>query len=560
MTLKARGRWLVWARRVIQGACLVLFLWMVLGARSRETGAPGEFYQLFFDFDPLLLVATWLAAHKVPLIMLLSLVTLGVTLVFGRVFCGWVCPLGTIHTMVSALRLAPRDVLVRTENWTRWHLVKYYLLTALVVMALFGSHWIGVFDPLSILYRATTTTLLPGTQYAIEESSTAIYHADPHIGPLHFTSITEPIYRFFRDRVFLIERQSYFGSGFILTLFAAMVLLNLYRKRFWCRYACPLGALLGVFARRPLFRVVTLPDKCNQCALCRVNCQGAARPDQPGDQLPSECFACYNCAALCNWNAITCRFEPPFRAVPLGKLDVSKRALITSGVAGLGSLLMLRLAPQAQARTYNPVLIRPPGARSERDFLERCIQCGLCMKVCPTNGLQPTWLEAGLEGIWTPRLVPRIGYCEYNCNLCCVVCPTEAIQPLTLVEKNKVKIGLATIDTTRCLPYAYDRDCIVCEEHCPVPNKAIYFVAKEVPLRHGGTRIVKQPHIDPELCTGCSECETKCVFKDHPAVRVTSANESRHSPNQPILPGLGGRNAAPATSAAPSPYGDYPPQ
>ena len=135
------------------------------------------------------------------------------------------------------------------------------------------------------------------------------------------------------------------------------------------------------------------------------------------------------------------------------------------------------------------------------------------MKVCPTGGLQPTWSEAGLEGLWTPRLVPRIGQCDYTCNLCGQVCPTEAIQPLTVEEKQKVRIGLASFDVTRCIPYAYARECTVCEEHCPIPDKAIYTIETEVATRSGEKKSIKQPHVDPEKCIGCGICENVCPFR-----------------------------------------------
>lgn len=158
------------------------------------------------------------------------------------------------------------------------------------------------------------------------------------------------------------------------------------------------------------------------------------------------------------------------------------------------------------------------------------------MKACPTGGLQPTGLEAGLEGLWTPHLVARIGHCEYNCNLCGQVCPTEAIAPLSVAEKQKVHIGLAAFDITRCIPYAYGRDCMVCEEHCPIGDKAIYFVEVQLPTRSGEKKAVKQPHVDPLLCVGCGICENVCPLKDRPGVRIFSANETRHPDNQPILP------------------------
>ena len=127
-----------------------------------------------------------------------------------------------------------------------------------------------------------------------------------------------------------------------------------------------------------------------------------------------------------------------------------------------------------------------------------------------SGGLQPTLFEAGLEGLWSPVLVSRIGYCEYGCNVCGQVCPTEAIAPLALDDKKQVKIGLAAFDTGRCLPYAYDRECLVCEEHCPIGDKAIYFVEKEVPRRDGTTIVLKQPRVDPDLCIDCGACVDPC--------------------------------------------------
>jgi ferredoxin len=183
----------------------------------------------------------------------------------------------------------------------------------------------------------------------------------------------------------------------------------------------------------------------------------------------------------------------------------------------------------------NPALIRPPGARPEEEFLQLCVRCGECMKVCLTGGLQPTLLEAGLEGLWSPRLVPRMGYCEYNCTLCGQVCPTQAIRRLLPDEKKKLRIGLAVIDPSRCLPYAFQTNCIVCEEHCPTPRKAIWFEEKEVLTHAGERRRVKQPRVDIELCIGCGICETKCPVQDLPAIRITSANEDRNPENRVLL-------------------------
>ena len=218
-------------------------------------------------------------------------------------------------------------------------------------------------------------------------------------------------------------------------------------------------------------------------------------------------------------------------------IGLSRRAALGTAVGGLAALAFLRATPQSRGQRFHPKLIRPPGARPETEFLARCLGCGLCMKICPTGALQPCVAEAGLEGLWTPRIVPGLGYCDYTCNLCGQICPTEAIEPLPLETKQQTKTGLAAFDTTRCIPYAYGRDCMVCEEHCPVPDKAIYFQEVEILDRDGVPLKIKQPHVDPDLCIGCGVCENVCPYQDHPGIRVFSANETRHPDNQPILPG-----------------------
>jgi ferredoxin len=160
------------------------------------------------------------------------------------------------------------------------------------------------------------------------------------------------------------------------------------------------------------------------------------------------------------------------------------------------------------------------------------VKCGECMKVCTTNGLQPAAFQAGLEGLWTPILMAQQGYCEYMCTLCGQVCPTQAIQKLTLEQKQKTKIGTAMFDRSRCLPWAHATPCIVCEEMCPVPDKAIWYETIQSQDRHGNPVELKQPRVDSEKCIGCGACEAKCPLVDLPAIRVTSIGESRSKKNQ----------------------------
>ncbi len=227
-------------------------------------------------------------------------------------------------------------------------------------------------------------------------------------------------------------------------------------------------------------------------------------------------------------------FRPPKEE----RINLNRRALFGSALAGLGGAMLFRVHPMASGRSYSHALVRPPGSVKEDEFLARCIKCGECMKVCPTNAIHPAFLEAGLEGMWTPVMDMKIGYCEFECTLCTQVCPTDAIKELSVEEKQKIKIGLAFFDKNRCIPYALSRSCIVCEEHCPtVPDKAIWFEEVEV-VNHTGEKIpVKQPHVDPELCVGCGICQNVCPIKDLPGVYVSSAGESRNPDNIFLLGG-----------------------
>lgn len=217
------------------------------------------------------------------------------------------------------------------------------------------------------------------------------------------------------------------------------------------------------------------------------------------------------------------------------KTALSRRSFLTAAGSGAAATVMLNVSPIAQGKTFNPDLIRPPGSLTENDFLTKCVRCGQCMKVCPTNAIHPTTLEAGLAGIWSPFLVMEVGYCEYNCTLCCQVCPTGAIEELTVEEKQQVHIGTAYIDRSRCLPFVFDTPCIVCEEHCPTPKKAIWFEDVTVRDRDGNEKLLKQPHVDPELCIGCGICVVKCPINDPAAIRVTSGGETRNPANQFLL-------------------------
>ena len=182
----------------------------------------------------------------------------------------------------------------------------------------------------------------------------------------------------------------------------------------------------------------------------------------------------------------------------------------------------------------------------EKDFLERCIKCDQCIRACPTNVLQPALMESGLEGIWTPILNMKIGFCEVNCTLCGQVCPTGAIQRITIEEKTgigpfvkegPIKLGTAFYDHGRCLPWSMETPCVVCEEVCPVSPKAIYSREVTIIKRDGNPITLRRPYVDPALCIGCGICEHECPVTDEAAIRVSAVGETRSRDRRLLMDG-----------------------
>ncbi len=184
----------------------------------------------------------------------------------------------------------------------------------------------------------------------------------------------------------------------------------------------------------------------------------------------------------------------------------------------MAGVLLARSGTEAKAA--NALRIRPPGVTDEGKFLAHCIRCSQCMKVCPTAVLQPALLQAGVEGLWTPVLEMRLGYCDYGCNACGTICPTGAIPKLELDAKRQQVLGLARVDQNRCLPWAYGMPCIVCEEMCPTPQKAIRLEEATVNDANGQAVTLQRPFVLREMCIGCGICETKCPMQGEAAIRV----------------------------------------
>jgi polyferredoxin len=297
----------VWLRRLSQTLFLLLFLYLFLATTYRPGNEADGMLTLFFDLDPLVMVTVWLGGHAVASALFLSFITLAATLVFGRWFCGWVCPFGTLHQFFSRMKKGKKKALIQAGRYTAWQKSKYYVLVGLLVSALFGVNLAGWIDPFSFFYRAMATAVFPAFNAGIQGVFDWFYE----VNPLHLSAVSEPIYRVLRNHFLMMGQPHFFWGALLGVLFGAVIILNLFRGRFWCRYICPLGGMLGIVGKNPVLRLEVNPDKCSHCMKCVAACPTAADPRGQGNWRPSECIYCWKCESDCPENAITFQFKAP---------------------------------------------------------------------------------------------------------------------------------------------------------------------------------------------------------------------------------------------------------
>jgi polyferredoxin len=487
--------------RISQLLFLAIFLVLFVMTEYRGQDEINAAVNSFFRADPLVLLSYLLAVKSWTWLLLPALLMTLATLLLGRFFCGWICPLGTVLDLVTPAIRKTAPVKALKGN------VKYWLLVPLLSASLFNLNLSGLLDPIAILLRGLSFLFYPLLGLSVREGWVGLYQV---VGE-HRDGLA-PAYNLLRGNLLPFRDTLYPLAFFSAVILLAVIALERYETRNWCRNLCPLGTLLGWLGRfSPFSRVPS--GLCGDCGQCRELCPTTF--DQ-GMLNKEECILCMECEKGCPHARISFRLDKKISVN--GPLLPERRVLLGGMLSGLLLAVPARFrAPEKASR-----LLRPPGVRDEKDFQNKCVRCGECIKVCLKNALYPSAWQSGIEGIYTPLVIPRLGYCEYNCTLCGQVCPTGAIPNLSVQAKRREVIGKAVFAKDHCLPFARRIDCIVCEEHCPIPEKAIRSREVKVIGFDGVVRTIKEPYIVEEICNGCGICEYVCPVETKAGVEVFS--------------------------------------
>jgi len=430
-----------------------------------------------------------------------ALVVTTLTVIFGRFFCGFCCPLGATidfadHFFFSRIRgKLPRPPYFLQK-------LKYLLLFAITLAALFGVIFPLFFDPISLFARFLTVFVHPLPPLVVEQ----LKQIPPLAGRFSDTG----------------HVPLYYGSLGIGMLFLLVIAGGALDRRFWCQYICPSGAFFGLLSVFAPFRRRIHDARCSGCTACAKRCPTPAIGEKDFKKtVTAECILCGECSGAVRGCGSFGFSTPGTPASAIRKPDIGRRTVI-SGVAAGVFLLPLLKASAITRRDNTGRLIRPPGAVPDPLFSAKCLACGLCMKACPTNSIQPCGLDDGFARLSTPKIVPRIGSCEEKCHLCGDVCPTQAIRKLPYEEKQFAKIGTAVVDRHRCIAWEQNKECLVCSEVCPY-----HAIDPTSAATTKGQFMV--PVVVEDLCMGCGQCEHECPVFDTAAIVVYKFGENRRA-------------------------------
>lgn len=434
------------------------------------------------------------------------------TLFFGRVYCSTICPLGTLQDFFIRFRRFRKPCGFRYQKPLR---ALQYVIAVIVVLSLLFHNifMLNLFDPFSLAGKIFTNFFRP-IYYGINDlAASALKSFDNY----YLYPVT--VYRLSIPAVI-------FTGLFSVTI----VLLSVYRGRWFCNAICPVGTVLGIVSRGSFFKITIDEKSCTSCGLCLDVCKAECIELKKKEIEFSRCVACYDCFNACPEKGI--RYTPPPTPPPRGRGErggVQRRTFLKTTLIGLaGGIPLIAATRKAiradeHPRTTSESPVTPPGSISIWHYTEKCTACHLCVSVCPTKVLQPAFLEFGLAGLFQPRMDFHTNFCSYECILCSGICPTGAILPVTKDQKKTIQLGISKFIKNVCIVVDKHTSCGACSESCP--TKAV----EMVPWLDN----LKIPKVDEKICVGCGACEYACPTKPEKAIYVES-NLYHHKAMKPL--------------------------
>ncbi len=442
-------------------------------------------------------------------VTVLSLTTFGfivvllLTILFGRVYCSTICPLGVMQDIINFISgKIKRKKKRRFDYLKEQKYMRYILLVLPIASILLGSALaINLLDPYSIYGRIAGNFIRP-----------AVIGANNVLA-----SVLESVKVY---SVYQYEIKAFNPYPFIITAaFFALVFVMAWKKgRLYCNTICPVGTLLGFISKFSLFQIVINDAECLKCGACARECKASCIDSKNKKVDMSRCVGCFNCLTSCPTEGITYSIAYKRNSTESKFLNQSKRDFFVKSAVYLSSISFIAaqvakkivVTKPSTIAIFRKNAITPPGSKSIDEFNNKCTACHLCVSACPTQVLQPSFLEYGFMGMLQPRLNNSAGFCNFECKNCSDVCPTGAILPLTIENKKLTQIGKVKFVKDNCIVQTQKTDCGACSEHCP--TKAVHMIPFE------GKLFI--PEIRDKYCIGCGACEYACPVIPYKAIYV----------------------------------------